>query len=289
MRPESEIFQLVVGFAEKDARIRGVVLNGSRVNPSVKPDRFQDYDVIYLVQEIDTFTTDHSWIRRFGELMILQMPEAMGDISKNAGTRFAYLMQFVDGSRIDLTLVTTEFYVNSPKDSLSRVLLDKDNIIGELPPPNELDYLPQPPTDKEFFDSCNEFWWMVPYVAKGLKREQVTYAKSMLERGPRAELMRMLEWYAGTRTDFKENIGYCGKNLQKWVEPEVWAEILKTYCGADLESNWQCLFCICNLFRKVSAVVGSHFGLSYPQGDDQRVTAYLRSLSGDSGNESSPR
>jgi aminoglycoside 6-adenylyltransferase len=75
-------------------------------------------------------------------------------------------MQFLDGNRIDLSFYALEQVNLIIKDSLSLVLLDKDNLIGELPPPSEAGYLPQKPSAKSFDDCCNEFWWLNPYVAK---------------------------------------------------------------------------------------------------------------------------
>ncbi|MCX5973532.1 MAG: aminoglycoside 6-adenylyltransferase, partial [Coprothermobacterota bacterium] len=39
-------------------------------------------------------------------------------------------------------------------------------------PASEGSYFPQPPTAKAFADYCNEFWWVCPYVAKGLLESQ---------------------------------------------------------------------------------------------------------------------
>jgi aminoglycoside 6-adenylyltransferase len=45
MRNESKIFQLILDIAQRDERIRAVILNGSRANPNAKKDIFQDYDI----------------------------------------------------------------------------------------------------------------------------------------------------------------------------------------------------------------------------------------------------
>ena len=46
---------LILGFAQADDRIRVVVMNGSRVNPNVEKDIFQDYDIRYFVTEVEPF------------------------------------------------------------------------------------------------------------------------------------------------------------------------------------------------------------------------------------------
>jgi aminoglycoside 6-adenylyltransferase len=77
MRTEAEMMDLVLSVARKDDRVRGVILNGSRANPNAKKDRFQDYDIVYLVTDVQLFKQDPDWIDVFGERMILQLPDDM--------------------------------------------------------------------------------------------------------------------------------------------------------------------------------------------------------------------
>ena len=55
MRSEREMYQLILGYAQQDPRVRGVILNGSRANPTAKLDQFRDYDIVYLVTDVAPF------------------------------------------------------------------------------------------------------------------------------------------------------------------------------------------------------------------------------------------
>ena len=79
MRSEQEILELIRNTARSDDRIRAVIMNGSRTNPNAPRDIFQDFDVVYVVTEVESFIADHTWIHRFGELMMLQMSETIQD------------------------------------------------------------------------------------------------------------------------------------------------------------------------------------------------------------------
>ena len=50
MRSEKEMLDLITKTAEEDPRIRAAYLEGSRVNPNVPADIFQDFDVVYVVK-----------------------------------------------------------------------------------------------------------------------------------------------------------------------------------------------------------------------------------------------
>jgi aminoglycoside 6-adenylyltransferase len=69
--------------------------------------------------------------------------------------------------------------------------------------------------------------------------------------------------------------GLYGQRLKKWLRPDLWAALEKTYTGAGLESNWRALFRSIALFRKVASEVGEHLGYAYPQELDRRARAYL--------------
>ena len=40
MRSEREMYDLILGFARADERVRGVILNGSRANPNAPRDKY---------------------------------------------------------------------------------------------------------------------------------------------------------------------------------------------------------------------------------------------------------
>ncbi|WP_138496320.1 aminoglycoside 6-adenylyltransferase [Paenibacillus pinistramenti] len=277
MRDEKEMLDLILGTARKDERIRAVALNGSRANPNVRRDLFQDYDVVYLVTEVEPFIQEPAWVDVFGERIILQCPELMHLTSRERSGRFPYLMLFADGNRLDLTLIPvnqTDAYLR--EDKLTVILLDKDNALPALPPPTDEGFRVQPPTAELFADCCNEFWWVSAYVAKGLWRREMLYAQDHLNLYVRPMLTRMLEWLAGTQTEFKAVTGKNSKYLQAYLTEADWEQLMATYASGQYEEVWRALFAMTELFRKTARQVAGHMGFAYQEEEDRRVTAYLR-------------
>jgi aminoglycoside 6-adenylyltransferase len=259
MRSEQEISELILTTARANERVRVVIMNGSRANLNAPRDIFQDFDIVYLVTDVTPFRRNLQWIERFGALMILQLPEEMQDPPPSDDSGFGYLMQFADGNRIDLGIYPLDALGERVSDSLTMVLLDKDGIVGPLDPPSERDYLPQPPTAKAFADCCNEFWWVCPYVAKGLWRQEILYAKTMLDQVLREQLMKMLAWHIGVQTGFRRNPGKFGKHFQRYLEPEMWRMVEATYAGANYDHTWDALFAMCDLFERIAVPVAGSF------------------------------
>ena len=122
MRNEQEMFDLILNVAENDPRVIAVLLNGSRANPNAPKDKYQDFDIVYVVTKLDSWLSDTRWIDVFGKRVMLQMPETMRN-PENDGS-FSYLMLLKDGQRIDLTLMPIGNLNMS--DIMTVVLLDKE-------------------------------------------------------------------------------------------------------------------------------------------------------------------
>lgn len=278
MRSEKEMFDLILNYAQNDENIRAVVLNGSRANPNAPKDLFQDYDIACLVNDVSPYIRNPNIPPLFGEILILQEPENMQDPpSENVGT-YAYLMQFMDGNRIDLGFLPLDRLEEWTKDSQTIVLLDKDGILANIAPASDVDYLAKKPTEKQFQDCCNEFWWVTPYVAKALWRGELTHAKHIQDVYVREQLMKILVWYFGIKTGFIKSPGKQGKYIKQSIEPELWNELEKTYSDADFENIWESLFAMGNLFRHLARVVATEFGFQYSQQDDDNVSDFIRRI-----------
>jgi len=278
MRSEEEMITLILDVAKADKRIRAVLLNGSRANPDIKKDTFQDFDIVYIVNEMSAFLNDPAWIDIFGERLILQMPDDMTfKNEKRKASSFPYLMLFKDRNRIDLTLFSIDQLENEfEQDSLAVLLLDKDNLFPNMPIPGDMDYHIKRPTEKIFTDCCNEFWWVCTYVAKGLWRQEIIYAKDMFELPVREMFLKMIEWYIGTETGFSVSFGKSGKNMKSYLSPSLYNKILSTYPDADARNIWKSLFIMTDIFRDLANKISGNLGFTYNSKEDYNVTEYLQ-------------
>ncbi len=242
MRSDQAMLDLILNYANQDDNVRTVVMNGSRVNPNIEKDLFQDFDIVYLVRDVEPLRQNADLVSYFGEIMILQTPEDMVSPSPVKRDQYVYLMQFLDGNRIDLSIIHVTSAKERLADSLSVVLLDKDGSVPTLPPPSDRDYLPKKPSAKAFADCCNEFWWVNPYVAKGLWRDELTYATHIMNAILRKEMMQMLTWYFGVGADFQNSLGTHGKYIKHGIDPELWVLVEQTYADAHTDHIWDALF-----------------------------------------------
>lgn len=279
MRTEKEMYDLILDIAKKDERIRAIYLNGSRTNPNVSKDIFQDYDVVYVVTETLSFIEDKNWIKCFGEILYMQYPDKHPDYPSDKDNFYGWLMQFADGNRIDLHVETiSHAQENIMNDSLCKVLMDKDNCLPEILPSSDKNYWIQKPTLEQYLCTCSEFWWCLNNVAKGLWRKEIPYVQDMLNFVVRKQLEKMLSWKVGIMMNFSVSVGKSAKYMYKWLSEQEWERYLQTYCGADVEAVWQSVECMCLLFVETATLVAAELNYEYNDTEGNNGMHFLNTV-----------
>lgn len=276
MRSEQEMFDLILSVATEDERIRAVYITGSRVNPNAPKDIFQDYDIVYAVADTLPFREDRTWIDRFGERLYMQYPDDGAYYSSDVESNYGWLMQFSDGNRLDLHVCKIGYLPQSlDNDGQYKVLLDKDGCLPKIDKATDESFWVEKPTEEEFLSTCNEFWWCMNNVAKGLWRGEITYVLDMLNDCIRPMLTRQLGFKIGIETDFSVSIGKSAKYMDKWLTPDVWERYLSTYSSAKTDEIWDAVVIMCDLFDEVASQVGDKLDFSYNASEAQNSRKYL--------------
>lgn len=276
MRNEEIMYGLLMDIAKADDRILAVYMNGSRTNPNVPKDIFQDYDIVYVVRETKSFIGDKDWIHKFGKILYMQYPDESPDYPSDKENHYGWLMQFEDGVRIDLTVQTIQFArEHIHDDRLCRILLDKENILPEVPESTDADYHVKKPSEAQFQACANEFWWCSNNIAKGLWRGEMPYVQDMTNFIVRKQLEKMLAWKTGIRTDFQVSVGKSAKYLYRWLDAGEYQEYLDTYFGGDIEGAWAAVLRMCSLFERTSEYVARELGYTYNDAEARAARSYL--------------
>ena len=146
MRTEPEMLDLILQTA-KVLQVDAVAMSGSRINSQAPKDEFQDYDVVYVVDDLDNLTSDLAWLDQFGTRIIEQ--------HNILGNRRLYLMLFEDGNRIDLTLCPKD-HINELVDSEAgfTVLVDEKGSFESYSPSPQRFWI-SPASKTDFEKTCN--------------------------------------------------------------------------------------------------------------------------------------
>ena len=264
MRTEPEMLDLIFQTA-KVLQVEAVAMSGSRTDTKAPKDEFQDYDVVYVVDDLDNLTRDLSWLDRFGNRLIEQY--------NVLGNRRLYLMLFEDGNRIDLTLCPKEHiqeWVDSEADYT--VLQDEKGLFESYTTSPER-YWTNPASTIDFEKDCNEFWWVSAYVVKGIHRNQLIYATDHLYGICQQEFLKILAWQVASARG-RVDIGKNYKYLFNYLPAEKEKELSNLLDFSSIEKITQSLLTTMELFHQESQFLANKMGFDYDMEVAEKMIEY---------------
>ena len=268
MRTETEMLDVILKTAET-LQVAAVAMSGSRTDTKASKDEFQDYDVVYVVDDLDNLTSDLSWLDQFGNRLIEQ--HVLLD------QRHLYLMLFEDGNRIDLTLCPKE-HIKEWVDSEARfIVLEDSEHLFESYSQNLEHYWTSPASAIDFEKSCNEFWWVSTYVVKGICRKQVIYTTDHLYGICQQELLKLLAWQVAADKG-KVDIGKNYKYLFNYLHERKEKEFSNLLDFSSLDKITQSLFATMQLFHREAQSLAQKMGFDYDKEIAERMIQYAEDI-----------
>ena len=264
MRTETEMLDVILQTA-KTLQVKAVAMSGSRTCPKALKDEFQDYDVVYIVDDLYNLMSDLSWLNKFGKRIIEQ--------EVSLGHRRLYLMLFEDGNRIDLTLCPKE-YIQEWVDSEAgfTILEDTENLFEAYFPNLERHWI-TPATETDFKNSCNEFWWVSAYVVKGIYRKQVIYTTDHLYDICQQEFLKILAWQVASDRRVVD-IGKNYKYLFNYLPTEKEKEFSNLLDFSSIDKITQSLFATMQLFHQEAQSLAHKMGFDYNKDVAEKMIEY---------------
>ena len=264
MRTETKMLDVILKTAET-LQVEAVAMSGSRTDTKASKDEFQDYDVVYVVENLDKLITDLSWLDQFGKRIIEQ--------EVGLGQRRLCLMLFEDGNRIDLTLCPKDYIQEWIDSEAGFTVLEDLEHLFEPYSPNIERYWTNSATEKDFEKVCNEFWWVSAYVVKGICRKQVIYATDHLYGICQQELLKVLAWKVSSDRG-KVDIGKNYKYLFNYLPVEKEKEFSALLDFSSIEKLTQSLFATMQLFHREAQILAQKMGFAYDKEVAEKMMRY---------------
>ena len=265
-RSEAQMLDLIFQTA-KVLQVEAVAMSGSRTNPKAPKDEFQDYDVIYVVDDLDNLTSDLSWLNQFGKRIIEQH-----NVLEH---RHLYLMLFEDGNRIDLTLCPKEHIQEWVDSEAGFTVLEDPKGVFEPYSPNPQRFWTSPASAIEFDKACNEFWWVSAYVVKGICRKQAIYATDHLYGICQQELLKLLAWQVAADKGTVD-IGKNYKYLFQYLPTEKEKEFSALLDFSSLDQITQSFLATMEFFHQEAQSLAQKMGFKYEKEVAEKMMRYAK-------------
>ncbi|MDU3085228.1 aminoglycoside 6-adenylyltransferase [Streptococcus hohhotensis] len=266
MRAETEMLDLILHIA-KTIQVEAVAMSGSRTNSKALKDEFQDYDLVYVVDDIDNLTSALSWLDQFGKRIIEQ--------EVTLDHRRLYLMLFEDGNRIDLTLCPKEHIQEWVDSEAGFTVLEDPEHLFEPYSQNLERFWIHPASETDFEKTCNEFWWVSAYVVKGICRNQLVYATDHLYGICQQELLKILAWQVASDKGTVD-IGKNYKYLFNYLPTEKEKEFSDLLDFSSVEKLIQSLYATMKLFHQEAQYLAQKMGFKYEKEVAEKMIEYAK-------------
>ena len=264
MRTETEMLDLILQTA-KSLKVEAVAMSGSRTDTKAPKDEFQDYDVVYVVDDLDNLTSNLAWLDQFGTRIIEQ--------HNILGNRRLYLMLFEDGNRIDLTLCPKDHIQEWVESEADFTVLEDPKGLFEFYSPSPQRFWTSPASQIDFEKACNEFWWVSAYVVKGIHRKQVIYATDHLYGICQQELLKVLACQVASDRG-EVDIGKNYKYLFQYLPAEKEKEFSALLDFSSVEKLTQSLFATMQLFHREAQILAQKMGFDYDMEVAEKMIEY---------------
>ncbi len=204
--------------------------------------------------------------------------QAPGDFDRQPDYQHKYnlMMLFTDGNRLDLGLCPLSGIADwAADDPVAQILADPQHLLPTNLQHSDQIYWTTAPSAQAFRNCCNEFWWVTPYVVKGLQRHEVFFATDHSYQVCLQELRRLLDWQVAAQAGYQLNLGKNDKYLWAHLTPALQSQL---QVGLDLSSETQIAKGLVQLnqtFDQQARLFASAQGFDYDTEEATAVQQYV--------------
>lgn len=282
MRSEKEVLDAVLRVAAADDAVKAVI----RTN-LVPKRKYDYYNFCFVVTDIERFDGD-VFATCFGDRILLyrgdrNYPELFPNNTK------AHLMVFRDGVTIVINAMDKDAflarYYGEPNhenvwigDTYLKIL-DKDGMLPAIERLSEKQtWFAQKPSEEEFHETCNEFWWVLKTFAEYTLRKELPPAMFYLNVAVRDLLNRLIRWDLFLRAGQSVDMGILDCNMEKLLDEDRFGLYKKTYPTADYESIREAFHAVVKLWSITAGEVAAHCGYDYAKETEADMLRFISDL-----------
>lgn len=283
MKYRDEKLKHIIDWSESNGDIRAVLLTSSLVNPFTSVDDLSDIDIEFVFDDNAKYITDNGWIFHFGNpISTIEEDETSFD-----GKHAIKMVLYDDYVKVDFKLYSKSKFLEEVQQNVLpkdwdvgyKVLIDKDGITQNLKKPTYQVSIIKKPAAQKFKQILTDFWWDTTYVAKCLARDELFYAKFASESTIRVNyLIPLIEWYIASQHNWDITTNKFGRLFKKYLTPEMWQKVEKTFSGSKIDDNWNALFAMTDLVAEIGIELSEKLGYEYPAKLETDIKKYLSNL-----------
>jgi aminoglycoside 6-adenylyltransferase len=272
-----------VHWANEEDNIRAAVVIGSRARTDHPADEWGDLDLCIFVNDPQPYLQNTAWLEQVGVSWLTFLEPTSDGRSWERRALFEGGLD-VDFAFIPMAMAQGMSSQGVPPDVMDifrrgyRILLDKDGLEGFLRQERAHSLAYQPPSQQDFLEVVNDFWYHTVWTTKHLRRGELWWAKSCCDGYLKYRLQVMLEWHAHARGGPDTDTWMRGRFLEEWADPRAVASLRQTFAHYDAEDTWRALLATMDLFRWLSLETAEKWSFAYPNFGAERAAELVQKM-----------
>jgi aminoglycoside 6-adenylyltransferase len=228
----------------------------------------------------EDYILSHDWVNDIAPAILTFVERAAGGEAWESRTLFE---GWLDVDIVPLPPQALEAYIQLP-DALTafgrgyRFLFDKIGLEERFAQAFAGGTRPTPtlPTEDEFLNAVNDFWYHTVWTAKHLRRGEIAWAKGGCDGHLKDLLRRVLVWHAQATHGVDHDTWFRGRFLEEWADPRAVKGLSAVFAYYDPADIRRALFATMALFRTFSVETAERLNFAYPHIAADRITDWVR-------------
>jgi len=278
-----QLIDRFIGWAHTDGNLRAAGIVGSRARADHPADEWSDLDVLLVATDPQPYCARFDWLHQIGAHWLTFVEPTADGMRTERRVLFegGLDVDFIPCSVADVLTMVEHGFPAEVAEMIHRgvrFLLDKDGIAARL---NQARIAPPPllpPSEAEFLNVVNDFWYHSVWTGKHLRRGELWWGKSACDDYLKQLLRQMLEWHARARRGEEVDVWARGRFLEEWVDHRALESLPRLFAHYDEADVWRALRETMALFRWVAAETAEVLRYSYPVPGQERATELVERM-----------
>jgi len=264
-------------WGEACTNLYAVLMIGSQARLDHQADEYSDLDMIMIVDDPALFIASDQWLKNIDDFYVSFVEDTIGGEKERR-------VLFHNALDVDFVILPKSKMnaLNSDEAAtiLERgyhILIDKVGLQDIITPPampRQTFFLP---TEQEFINIVNDFWYHSIWTVKKLKRGELWAAKFCLDSYMKWKLLFIIECHARAKHGIDYNTWFSGRFLEEWAEEWIVEKLSFCFSHYNREDIRTALHSTMDLFRAIAIEVAGMLHFQYPKEADTYSTAWVAS------------
>ncbi len=274
----ADILERFVEWAQNREDITAAIVVGSQAREDHPSDEWSDLDIVIVTANPGYYVSTSDWVKRFGNPWITFIePTAAGGAKERR-------VLFEPGRDVDFAIIPRA-QMEASLDGFSevasrgiRVLVDKEKLAERalrLVTTSNANSA-RTPTDPDFLNLVNDFWYHTVWTAKKLRRGELWTAKACCDSYMKRLLLRMIEWHAQSIHGVEYDTWHSGRFLEEWVDTRIKDGLRKSFAHYDETDVKMALLNTMELFRTIARETALRLRFEYPTIGEEHASMLVR-------------